>query len=296
MQPGALFHPLVIVAAVLTLLPMLAAACLPERFRALPERWRRGLRLGLPALLCVPYILTALAYGRLNLAWLAVYALLPVFVAWMSSAAAESDPQQRGDWRDYLLLAGLGLAVDMRWLEPAWPHGLTAIGKMLLVDAGLYGFLGVRQLRDVGFDLRLHRRDILNGLREFALYAPIAIPLGLAMGFLHLHAGLPSPSRAVVAYLFTFFFIAIPEELFFRGWLQNLLERRVGRRAALLITAVLFGLAHWNKRTTSFNWEYVALAALAGIFYGRAWRAEKRVGASAITHATVDTMWSLWLK
>ncbi len=87
----------------------------------------------------------------------------------------------------------------------------------------------------------------------------------------------------------------MPEELFFRGWLQNLLERRIGRSPALFATAVLFGLAHFNKRTTSFNWRYVLLAALAGIFYGRAWRRNRRVGASAVTHATVDSIWSLWL-
>lgn len=70
----------------------------------------------------------------------------------------------------------------------------------------------------------------------------------------------------------------------------------MGRYGALLVTAGLFGLAHFNKRTTSFNWRYVLLAALAGIFYGRAWRAERRVGASAVTHATIDAIWSLWLR
>ncbi len=283
-------------AAILALLPMLAAAFAPEHFRALPQRLPRMLRIAIPALLCVPYALTALAAGRMHPAWLAVYALLPVLIAWMSAQAAEADPEQHGDWRDFLLLAGLGLAVDLRWLEPAWPHGLTAIGKMLLVDAGIYGFLGIRKLRDVGFDLRLRLRDVGHGLREFALYAPLAIPLGLALGFLRFHAVWPTPLHALAAYLFTFFFIAIPEELFFRGWIQNLLERRVGRTPALLLTAVLFGLAHWNKRTVSFNWQYVLLAALAGVFYGRAWRAGRRVGASAITHATVDTVWSLWLR
>ena len=43
--------------------------------------------------------------------------------------------------------------------------------------------------------------------------------------------------------VFTFALIAVPEELFFRGWMQNLLERRLGRHTALLVTAVLFGLA-----------------------------------------------------
>ena len=88
----------------------------------------------------------------------------------------------------------------------------------------------------------------------------------------------------------------MPEELFFRGWLQNLLERRIGRGGALAVTAGLFGLAHFNKRALHFNWRYVLLAAIAGAFYGRAWRQDRRVGASAVTHACVDSIWSLFLR
>ncbi len=203
---------------------------------------------------------------------------------------------RHGNWRDFVVLAVLGLAVDLRWFEPAWPAGLTAIGKMLLLDAGIFGFLVVRGLDGVGFDLRLRGRDAGIGLREFCFYAVVAIPLGLGLGFLHFHASWPNGVQACIGFVFTFFFIAIPEELFFRGWMQNLLERRMGRSAALLVTAALFGLSHWNKRTAHFNWQYVLMAALAGIFYGRAWRAERRVGASAITHTLVDTVWGLWLR
>jgi hypothetical protein len=89
-------------------------------------------------------------------------------------------------------------------------------------------------------------------------------------------------------------FVAVLEELFFRAWVQNLLERRVGQRAALLIASVLFGLSHFNKRSAHFNWRYVLLATIAGIFYGRAWREQRRVPASAITHTFVDWLWYLW--
>jgi len=167
---------------------------------------------------------------------------------------------------------------------------------MLLVDAGIYGFLAIRRLEGVGFDLRLRLADLRIGLRELVFYAPIGILLGLLLGFLHFHAAIPTVSHVVLGWIFTFFFIAVPEELFFRGWVQNLLERRVGQRWALVTTAVLFGLSHFNKRAVHFNWRYVLLAALAGIFYGQAWRQERRVGASAITHASVDTLWSLWLR
>jgi len=296
MDVHRLLQPEVIVAAILALLPMLAAALFPawpaRLGKSLPRTWL----LVAPACLCAPYLLIAHTFGTLRWNWLALYALLPIAIAVLEDLARVADAQGRGTWRDFLILAVLGLGVDLRWFEPAWPAGLTAIGKMVLLDAGIFAFLVVRRLDGVGFDLRLRLRDLAIGLREFLFYAPIAISLGLAMGFLHLHASWPAPLHALFAYVFTFFFIAIPEELFFRGWLQNLLQRRMGRTAALLTTAILFGLAHWNKRTTSFNWQYVVLAALAGIFYGRAWRADQRVGASAITHATVDTVWSLWLR
>ena len=275
---------------------MLYAAFAPESFAALGLRLPRTLRIALPAVLCVPYALIADAFGMFRWQWLALYALLPIVMALLLDQAREADTSSRGDWRDFLVLATLGLAVDLRWLEPAWPHGLAAAGKMLLLDAGLYGFLAVRRLDGVGFDLRLKARDVEIGLREFLFYAPIAIVLGLALGFIHFHASWPAPLRALGAYVFTFFFIAIPEELFFRGWVQNVLERRIGRTAALMTTAVLFGLSHWNKQTANFNWRYVLLAAIAGVFYGRAWRSQRRVGASALTHATVDTLWSLWFR
>jgi membrane protease YdiL (CAAX protease family) len=296
MNPHFWLRPEFIAAAILILSPMLYAAFAPESFAALGLRLPRAPRIALPGVLCGPYALIADAFGMFRWQWLALYALLPIVMAFLLDQAREADTSSRGDWRDFLVLATLGLAVDLRWLEPAWPHGLAAAGKMLLLDAGLYGFLAVRRLDGVGFDLRLKARDVEIGLREFLFYAPIAIVLGLALGFIHFHASWPAPLRALGAYVFTFFFIAIPEELFFRGWVQNLLERRIGRTAALMTTAVLFGLSHWNKQTANFNWRYVLLAAIAGVFYGRAWRSQRRVGASALTHATVDTLWSLWFR
>jgi uncharacterized protein len=297
-----LITPANVLAALLTLLPLVAAAFCRDacgRMAARPRLlspWVRALR---PAVLAIPYVLVTASAGSFRWGWFAVYALLPVAVSALLLDAKRVDPEQRGTWRDLLVLATLGLAVDLRWFESAWPPHLAAFSKILLLDAGIYGFLFLRQLSGVGFDLRLRLRDLGIGLREFALYTPIAVVLGLSLGFLHLHTSpklWPQPLQLVGMFVFTFFFIAIPEELFFRGWLQNLLERRLGRTPALLVTAVLFGLSHFNKRALHFNWRYVLLAALAGIFYGRAWRQERRVGASALTHVLVDTVWSAWLR
>ena len=279
---------------------MLWAAFWSETFARVTARLPMPARVAAPGLLCVVYLLVATARGIFQWRWFAVYLLLPVAVSAMLAWAVQVDPEQSGDWREFVVLVVLGLAVDLRWFEPGWPHGLAVFNKMVLLDAGIWGFEAVRRLNGVGFDLRLRGRDLRIGVREFLFYAPVAIVLGLALGFLHSHARWPDGWQLASALLFTFFFIAVPEELFFRGWVQNLFERRVGPRWALAATAVIFGLSHFNKRAGSFhghfNWKYVLLAGIAGVFYGRAWRQEKRVVASTVTHTLVDTVWSMWLR
>jgi len=291
-----IWTPSVIVAAAWTLLPLVAFGFAGESTARALDRLPVALRLLLPVVFGVPYILIARPAGIFQVDWMVCYSFVPVLIAVLLWHARQGDPEQRGDWRDLAILGVLGLAVDLRWLEPAWPAHLGVFGKMILLDAGLYGFLAIRQLTDAGFDLRARWQDVRTGLRELMFYAPIALPVGLVLGFLHAHPQLPQLGSAAFAWVFTFVLIALPEEIFFRGWMQNLLERRVGRTGALLTTSVIFGLAHFNKRATHFNWRYVLLATIAGFFYGRAWRRDRRIVASSITHACVDTVWSLWLR
>lgn len=285
--------PVAIAVLVLELTPAAVFGFAGERVGQACARWPSTVRTALPVLCALPYVLLSCSQQMFSWKWCALYAALPVAIAWLLGQAAIADPEQRGNWRDAIILLTLGLAVDLRWFERAWPNGLTGLGKLLLIDAALYGFVAIRRLRGTGFDFHLRWSDWKTGLRELAFFAPLVLGLGLALGFLHLHGNAPRFSM-VPTWIYIFIFIAVPEELYFRAWVQNLLERRVGRRAALAITAVLFGLSHFNKRSAHFNWRYVLLASIAGIFYGRAWREQRRVPASAITHATVDAIWSFW--
>jgi membrane protease YdiL (CAAX protease family) len=296
-------HPTLADLAVLALelAPAVAFGFAGERVAREAERWPRALRLLLPLVCAVPYLLIAVPHGMFSWKWVGLYAVLPVAVAWLLDGAAKADPDQRGNWRDAVVLLALGLAVDLRWFEPAWPVTLTGWGKLLLVDAGLYGFVMLRRLRGAGFDFHFCWNDWKSGLRELLFFAPIVITLGVALGFLHPHTHALHFSM-IGTWVYIFVFVAVPEELFFRAWVQNLLENRLtlhfgpsrGRRVALIVASILFGLSHFNKRSTHFNWTYVFLAIIAGIFYGRAWRENRRVPASTITHASVDTIWSLW--
>jgi membrane protease YdiL (CAAX protease family) len=286
--------PIAIAALGLELAPAVLFGCAAERVARAVGRWPVALRLSLPALFVVPYAMVSISAHMFLWAWFALYAALPVAIAWLLMRAAAADAGQRGDWRDALLLLMLGLAVDLRWFDRAWPSGLRALNELFLVDAGLYGFLAIRQLSETGFDFHLRWSDWKTGLRELVFFTPIVLGLGLALGFIHPHRNLPGIGSAALRWVGIFFFTAVPEELFFRAWVQNLLERRVGRRVALVMASVLFGLSHFNKRSAHFNWRYVLLATVAGIFYGRAWRQHRRVPASTITHASVDWLWGLW--
>ena len=286
--------PVVIAVLAAELAPAAAFAFAAERVAQAVGKWRLPVRLLLPALLALPYVVISATQHMLRWQWFALYALLPVAMAWLLAQAAIADPEQRGNWRDALILLTLGLAVDLRWFDSAWPSGLRGLNNFLLVDAGLYGFLGVRRLSNTGFDFHLHWSDWKTGLRELLFFAPAVLTLGLALGFIHPHANIPPIGKAALTWAGIFVFVAVPEELFFRAWVQNFLERRIGRRAALVIASVLFGLSHFNKRSAHFNWSYVLLASIAGIFYGRAWREHRRVPASTITHTCVDWLWSWW--
>jgi uncharacterized protein len=289
--------PTVVAVLIAELVPAAAFGFASESLAGVIARWPATVRILAPSLLALPYIFLSIAHRMFRWEWFVLYTVVPVVIAWLLAGAAEADPDQRGNWRDAIVLLTLGLAVDLRWFDAAWPDGMRGLGNLLLVDAGLYGFLGIRRLSGTGFDFHFRWSDGKAGLRELAFFAPAVLVFGLALGFIHPHVNVPVWWKAVATWLGIFVFVAVPEELFFRAWVQNLLERRLGRNAALVSASILFGLSHFNKRNPAgvhFNWPYVLLATIAGIFYGRAWREQRRVPASTITHTCVDWLWSWW--
>jgi membrane protease YdiL (CAAX protease family) len=262
--------------------------------RVLRAPWLRVL---VPGLLVSSYLVFSLPRGEFQWRYFLALAGIPIVVAML----LEFFPRRESgrvtlQWPDLVALALIGVPIVMRWLHGSYPHpALSAMPKLLLTDAALYGFLVVRGLEDVGYDFRPQWRDLAIGLRELVFFAPFGIGLGFALHFIGFHRVAPTLWEFCAGWIATFILIAIPEELFFRGILLNLLERRLGPRAALLASAVVFGFSHFNKRAV-FNWRYIILATIAGIFYGRAWRNRRRLFTSGITHATVDVIWGTWFK
>lgn len=245
------------------------------------------------SVLALPYLVSSIPQGQFQ--WRYFAALIAIPVAFSALLSLRVLPQ-RLTWQDTFTLVVLATALMTHSLSGAWPaKGLGSLPKLYLADVALYGFLVARRLEGVGYSFVPERTAFVNGARQWLYFAPIGIGLGLALHFIAFYPRIHSPLRGAAIFAGIFLLTAVPEEFFFRGVLQNLLEPLVGRTRALVVASVLFGLSHFPKGAT-FNWRYVLLATIAGIFYGRAWRARRQLLASSLTHAAVDTVWSLWFR
>ena len=246
-----------------------------------------------PATLGLPYLLFALPSHEFQFRYALIMALLPVVLGLLLELAPH---RQKLLWQDVIVLAVLALTLELRLLSGAWSHaGLGSLPKLYLADVALYLYLIVRNIDGMGYSFQPQASAFRSGVREFLFYAPFALLFGLSTHFLHVSPRVHSLWHIVAAVLVTFLLTAVPEELFFRGILQNLLEPAAGRIGALATASLVFGLAHFHKGA-AFNWRYVIMAAVAGVFYGRAWRERRQILASAITHTTVDVVWSLFFR
>ena len=149
-------------------------------------------------------------------------------------------------------------------------------------------FLVAWPLAGIGCTLALDGRDFRVAVVAWAVYATVALPLGLLTGFLTWH-----PAVDVVGLLATpvliYTLTAVPEEFLFRGVIQNLLTRWWGPRIGLGVAAGVFGLAHLP------DLRYVLLATLAGIGYGWVYARTGKITASALTHTGVNWIRGLFL-
>jgi bacteriorhodopsin len=122
--------PVAIAALGLELAPAVVFGCASDRVARAVGRWPVAVRLSLPVLFVVPYVMVSISQHMFRWGWFALYAGLPVAIAWLLMQAAAADAEQRGNWCDWLILLVLGLAVDLRWFDREWPSGLRALNEL----------------------------------------------------------------------------------------------------------------------------------------------------------------------
>lgn len=220
------------------------------------------------------------------------YTFLPVICAWFARNATPPI------WLNFVVIVllwfPLEFSLGQQWvpLHARAPLHLAAYGISILL--GLSIFLLFRQLPGMKYNLPRSTRDLANLTAGFLVCALVLIALGRAIGFLPpfhwpVH---PSALRLGSQYLIILAATALPEEILFRGLIQNCIAQRFGTSTAtLLVSAFIFGCAHLDNGPGPLpNWRYMILATIAGVAYGKVFEKSSSIFASAGLHALVDAV------
>jgi CAAX protease family protein len=293
--------PLGAVAAIYICFMLLLAGVLAPAF---PEARGLAARLlcstaRIPLLLflwCAPYLIYVSGTGDFR--WTAILKLLAVSAAVLVIYAAlpvrdlaRFAPQ---DAAVALVLVAVVLSGQLRGIWNT-PVNLDFMGRLFLICVAAWCWIFVRPVPQLGYEFRFAATVLKAAALNFVFFAVIAIPLSLVLRFTIWNPRWPGLAQFCLDYVEIFLFIALLEELFFRGFLQTLLSKRLGSWViGQAAASLLFGFFHILHRPFP-NWRYVALASLAGWFYGSAFRQGGNLMASALMHAAVDTIWRTWL-
>jgi membrane protease YdiL (CAAX protease family) len=254
---------------------------------------------GMPLVLLVPYVVYAAETRTLTLGGfgkLSAYIIVPVLL--LAPHRGHQRPAKAGV-RDFLAAGALAVPVGANLLRGiwTWPQELYFFRPLYSVCVGVYAFAVIRNLDGIGYKLTWRKNDLIDGATNFLAFALVGIPLAYLLHLIHFHVNPPDVKGFAIQFIGIYLTVAIPEEVLFRGVLQNLLSRTfTGPHAAtyaLTTASMIFGLAHLHHPPVP-NWRYAILAAFAGIFYGHVYQLRGRTSASALTHTLVDTIWHFW--
>lgn len=245
---------------------------------------------------CLPYFVYSAGTGDFR--WTALARLLavavPVLLIYALFPGREAPKFELQDAAVAILLI---TAVLSHVLNGIWnvPVNLDFMGRLFLISVASWCWVFVRKVPDLGYELNISPRVLKAAGVNFLYFALIAIPSSLVMRFTAWNPRWPGVWKFCLDYLEIFLFVALLEELFFRGFLQTLISARLGSASVgQAIVSCLFGFFHILHAPFP-NWRYVALASVAGWFYGSAFRSGGNLTASTLMHASVDVVWRTWL-
>ncbi len=276
--------------------PLIAAFLLEYGFYLIPgfPRVREAVAdrfpvLGYASLLTVsavlPYCVASLAGGFQPAALVRLLILTGVISFWYVFRR----PALSSDLAMLLLLAAIVLSRIFKaiYVFPV-DERVEVLGQLMLIRLAATVMLTIREVDVPGFGFWPTRSEWLAGLRWCAWLLPAGLAAGFALRLLEW-----APHPAVLPLLPLQFFgalwvVAYGEEFFFRALLQQWIEDRTGRPwAAIAAASLLFGAAHLPFRQFP-NWKFAIMAAMAGVFYGLAYRSGFR--AAMVAHAITATL------
>jgi membrane protease YdiL (CAAX protease family) len=259
-----------------------------QGWRGLLSRPRLALVMSLSAV--APYLVYSIPTGEFR--WMACAALAAI-IATVSFWYVILRPSPVVDVLFLALLAGIVLSRSFTHIyTSSVVKDINILGHLMLVRTGAFATLELRGAEGVGFGFLPSQKEWITGIQYFFYFLPVGFPLGMWMGAVHLNFTAGLLFWKALAYFFgALWVLALSEEFFFRGLLQQWITDWTGNWPLSLIAAsLLFGAVHLPFRVFP-NWRLAAVASLAGLVYGLAYRKAGTIRASMVTHALVVTVW-----
>jgi membrane protease YdiL (CAAX protease family) len=204
----------------------------------------------------------------------------------------------RTTWLDFAVVVLLWLPLELALGATLIPRPVQGIAHTtayaIAITLALALFLLFRGFEGMKYRWPASARDFLYPLAGFAAVAPVLIVLGLALDFIAPFHVSDNIEWGWLARRYALILVAtaLPEEILFRGLIQNWLMQRFGTTVwTLLAASVIFGSAHLNNGPgPPPNWRYMLLATIAGFAYGRVFQKTGSVLSPALLHALVNTI------
>ncbi|HUA85369.1 MAG TPA: CPBP family intramembrane glutamic endopeptidase [Bryobacteraceae bacterium] len=268
-----------------------------DRIRARLEKFPpAAVALALTLAAVAPYSAAYLAAGDFHWrAWWTIAALAAAASFWfvfLPPAPAS----------DIFFLVFIALVWLSRILHPDYPNlsriPLEALLQLMWFRTGLFAMVVIRRVQNVGFGFWPRKNEWKTGAVWFLIFLPIAFLLGRFVGFVGKPRVALGWERASLLSVGTFFgalwVLALGEEFFFRGLLQQWMTRWFGSEwAGLAGASVIFGAAHLWFRAFP-NWRIAVLATVLGACCGMAFRQTRGIRAAMVTHALAVTVWRVF--
>ncbi len=178
---------------------------------------------------------------------------------------------------------------------------INVLGHLMLIRTAALAILIIRGNVKAEYRFMPNRGEWLTGVRYFALMLPVIGIVYWALGLVELRKLPGNPGITLLLAIGTFlgmlWVLALSEEFFFRGLLQQWLERWTGNgTAALIVASIIFGCAHLGFHRRFPNWQWAIVAGILGVFCGLAWRSSRSVQSSMVAHALLVTVWRVFLR
>lgn len=159
------------------------------------------------------------------------------------------------------------MVIEKPWVQ--WSVGVVISAAMIGLYALFVRWFEKHKAKDIPFN-RL-AQDTAKGLGVgFCFFACVVLIMMLSGLYRISSIGTDKPQEIVSAFSLLLA-VGIGEEITFRGVLFRWIDEKMGFAAALIVSAVLFGLIHIFQESATL-WSSLAIAIEAGLLLGAAYK------------------------